>query len=207
MNRALRGIGSLLVLGGIGLLAYVGITYARGLSNNPQVSTQGPRAQGTQIAARLGRHQNVAVPRVGRVTSAGMQAIRMVIPRIGVDSTVVQTPPIGGIWPVAAWAVGHLSTTPGPGQLGNGAYAAHDDIMGEIFKRNGELVPGDVIFLYTRHMAYRYVVTGQETVDPSNVSVLAPTPRSTITLVSCTPYWVDANRLIVKAILKSSSAA
>jgi LPXTG-site transpeptidase (sortase) family protein len=207
VNKIASVIGSLLVLSGLALLAYVGLSYARTLSGGRDTGSHAQQATGKRLAARLGGHQKVAIPRATRPVPAGEPALRMVIPKIGVDSRVVQTLPQGGIWTVADWTVGHLSTTPGPGLAGNGAYAAHDDIKGEIFKRLGELGPGDVIELYTAHTVYRYVVVGQQTVDPSDVAVLAPTRTSTITLVSCAPYWVDTNRLIVKAELKSSARA
>jgi sortase A len=207
MNKLASGFGSVLVLCGLGLLAYVGITYAQRLSSHGHSWSSAQQVKGKQLAASLGRHQNLAVPRAHRAIPAGAPAIRLIIPKIGVDSSVVQTAPIGGVWAVADWAVGHLTTTPGPGLAGNGAYAAHDDIKGEIFKRLGELGPGDQVELFTAHSVYRYVVVSQQSVDPSDVAVLAPTRASTITLVSCTPYWVDTSRLIVKAVLKSSSAA
>jgi sortase A len=127
----------------------------------------------------------------------------MVIPKIEVDAPVMQTPPDGGVWQVADWSVGHLSTTPNPGVAGNGAYAAHDDIKGEIFKRVGELTPGDKILIYTRHAVVTYAVIRQITVDPSNISPLNPTTQPTVTLISCAPYWVDTQRLIVQAVEKT----
>ena len=205
MHRLASVIGSLLVLAGAALLVYVGINYAGVLSIQPHTWSSQQKHAGKQLASRLGHHQTVAVPRAPRAVAPGEPALRMVIPKIGVDSRVVQTPPVAGIWAVADWAVGHLSTTPGPGLPGNGAYAAHDDIKGEIFKRAGDLSPGDSIVLFTRHMRYRYAVVSQRIVPPSDVSVLAQTRTSTITLVTCTPYWVDTNRLIVQAVLKSSS--
>lgn len=209
MSRILSVAGTLLVLAGVAMLAYVGITYATAA---PHRSVQGaaPRAHKVaQVAIRSVRNQQVAVPRRQRTVSISGStgpAVRMVIPKINLDAKVVQTAPIDGVWDVADWSVGHLTSTPDPGVAGNGAYAAHDDIKGEIFKRENELKAGDSIYLFSRHAVYRYVVTEQLTVDPSNVGVLAPTARPTITLVSCTPYWVDTQRLIVHAVLKSRRA-
>jgi sortase A len=107
---------------------------------------------------------------------------------------------------VADWAVGHLTSTPDPGSVGNGAYAAHDDIKGELFKRLGELGPGDQVIVYSKHARYLYAVVRQQTVDPSNVSVLNQTRTPTVTLITCSPYWVDTYRLVVQAAFKSRSA-
>lgn len=202
INRILSLIGALLVLCGVALLGYVGFTYAHQKTASAPHWSASQQREGQQIALHLTHRQEVAPVRAG-----SEPATRIVIPRIGVDSPVLQTAPVSGVWNVVDWAVGHLSTTPNPGGAGNGAYSAHDDIKGEVFKRLGELRPGDSVLLYTRHRVYTYVVTRQVAVDPSNVSVLAPTARPTITLISCTPYWVDTQRLVVQASLKSDRAA
>lgn len=202
-------MGTLLVSSGIAILIYIGVTYAQASPQHVRVWSAQQQASAKKLAARLAGHQTVAVP--GRLNHAalpapGEPALRMVIPKIKVDAPVVQTPPTAGVWNVADWAVGHLTSTPDPALAGNGAYAAHDDIKGEIFKRLGELAPGDSIILFTRHSINRYVVVGQQAVDPSNTSVLAATKQPTITLITCTPYWVDTQRLVVQAVLKSRSA-
>jgi sortase A len=206
MNRIFSIIGSVLVLAGIALLAYVSISYLRQSSAKPPSWSQTQQRQGRQIAARLRGHQQVAVPRHAAAAPQSEPAVRMVIPRIGVDSRIVQTPPVGGVWNVADWSVGHLSSTPDPGSSGNGAYAAHDDIKGELFKRLAELAPGDEVIIYSAHVRFRYAVVGQQTVDPSNVSVLSQTRTPTVTLITCSPYWVDTYRLVVQATLKSRTA-
>jgi LPXTG-site transpeptidase (sortase) family protein len=204
ISRVLSVIGALLVLCGVALLGYVGYTYAHQRSASTPHWTPSQQRQGQQIALKLTHQQQAPSPAAG----AGSEPpTRMVIPRIGVNSPVAQTAPVGGVWNVVDWEVGHLSTTPNPGGAGNGAYSGHDDIKGEVFKRLGELHPGDSILLYTRDRVYTYVVTRQLAVDPSDVSVLAPTARPTISLISCTPYWVDTQRLVVQAALKSSRAA
>lgn len=211
MNRLMGALGTLLVALGISVLVYVGVTYANAkqptAAKAPSWSLS-QHAAGHRLQSRLVGHQTVSVPRaMTRVTAnVNAQATRMVIPAIGVDSPVVQTQPVQGVWQVADWSVGHLSTTPGPGVDGNGAYAAHDDIKGEIFKRLGELKPGDPILLYGAHNVYHYSVVNQLLVDPSNTKVLDPTPNPTITLITCSPYWVDGQRIIVQAALKTTTA-
>ncbi len=206
MNRVLGILGSLLVLAGFAVLAYIGVTYARQTSITAPGWSHAQHVSAEKLRKRLSGRQEVALPSV-QSAPRGEPALRMVIPKIGVDSRVVQTQPSNGAWIVADWAVGHLTTTPNPGNPGNGAYAAHDDIKGELFKRLAELAPGDTIDLYTRHGVYRYSVVNQQNVSPADVGVLGPTKEPTITLISCTPYWVDTQRLIVQATLKSSSAA
>jgi sortase A len=208
MRRAANLLGTGLIVVGVAILAYVGVQYWQNRAPASPHWNAAQKSQGSRIAAAYSGRQKVAIPKsLVRAAPAGSEpALRMVIPKIGVDAPVVQTAPVSGVWEVADWSVGHLSTTPNPGGLGNGAYSAHDDIKGEIFKRLGELSPGDQILLYTQHSVYTYAVTNELTVDPSDVSVLAPTKSSTVTLISCVPYWVDTQRLIIKGVLKSRSS-
>lgn len=211
MSRLLSALGSVMVIAGVAIMAYVVVQYRQGSTTT---ATSGPHwsatqsRQGKTIASQLGRHQTVKVPVLNKrnVARVGSEpATRMIIPKIGVDAPVVNTPPVNGVWDVADWKVGHLSTTPNPGSRGNAAFSAHDDIKGEIFKRVDELKPGDAIILKSAHGSYLYIVTGQSVVDPSDTTPLNPTTSPTITLISCTPYWVDTQRLIIRAVLKSGS--
>lgn len=208
MRRALSALGGLLITAGGALLVYVGFLYLHQSNPSNVTWSSAQKHRGQEIAARLSTPQSVTIPsRLGsrkRVSPGAEPALRILIPRIGVHAPVVQTAPVNGVWAVADWAVGHLTTTPDPGAAGNAAYSAHDDIKGEIFKRLDELRPGDRVLFRTRHAMYVYVVTNQRTVDPSDVSVLDPTRLSTVTLISCAPYWVDTQRLVVQAVLQSA---
>jgi sortase A len=166
-------------------------------------------ARGRALAAYLRQHQVVSVPKrlLAAIPSGKEPPTRMVIAKIRLNAPVVETPPVNGEWEVADWGVGHLTTTPNPGVAGNMALSAHDDIKGEIFKRLDELRPGDDVHIYTRHLMFTYTVVSSQVVDPTDVSVLNPTSQPTVTLISCTPYWVDTQRLIVRAVLKSRSVA
>lgn len=207
MQRVISIAGGILIVGGLALLGFVAYSSLRAAGGSTPAWTATQKKTGGEIARRYSGSQRVAIPqRLTRqsIPAAGQEAAtRMVIPAIAVDAPVVQTAPVDGVWNVADWAVGHLTTTPNPGAPGNAAYSAHDDIKGEVFKRLGELKPGNTISLYTQHAVYVYTVTNQLVVDPSDISVLNPTKSSTITLISCTPYWIDTQRLIIHAVLKS----
>ncbi len=213
MKRVINLAGSLLMVAGIALLVYVGVTYFR-QQQHPAAkgwSTK-QRETGQAIAQNLTKVQQINLPKSlqhAHLPPAGSEsALRIIIPKISVDSPVVETAPVNNEWQVADWAVGHLVGSPEPGAAGNMALSAHDDIKGEIFKRVGELTPGDSIEVYTRHALYTYTVVNQLTVDPSDVSVLNPwTKAPALTLISCSPYWVDTQRLVVQAVLKSRAAA
>jgi len=127
---------------------------------------------------------------------------RLVIPAIGVDSGM--TPPlnvVGGAWQVPAYGAGYLAGGAWPGHAGNEAIAGHDDRDGAVFRRLGELRAGDEVRVYVGVRAYRYRVVALRVVPPSTVDVLRPTRGAALTLVTCTPYLVDTDRLVVRAEL------
>jgi sortase A len=132
-------------------------------------------------------------------TQGPTQALRIVIPAIGVDSQIVQ----GDGWEQLKKGVGQHIGTPDPGQNGNLVLSAHNDIFGEIFRRLDELQPGDEVQIYTASQIFTYVITGADIVLPTAVSVMDPTEHPSATLISCYPYLVDNKRIVVFADLKT----
>ncbi len=74
-------------------------------------------------------------------------------------------------------------TIDGQGNLG---IAGHRD---GFFRALKDIAVGDSIELQTTRGIVNYTVSSMEIVDPSNVSVLGPTTNSTITLVTCYPFY------------------
>jgi sortase A len=138
---------------------------------------------------------NVPIP-----TPGPSQANRIQIPAIGVDAPVVQ----GDGWEQLKKGVGQHIGTANPGENGNIVLSAHNDIFGEIFRYLEDLEPGDEIVLYTNQRAYTYVITRKIVVEPTEVSVMDPTSEPVITLVSCYPYLVDDQRIVVQGQLKTT---
>ncbi|PWH16233.1 MAG: hypothetical protein DDG60_04305 [Anaerolineae bacterium] len=132
-------------------------------------------------------------------TASPAQAIRIQIPAIKVDAPIVQ----GDSWEQLKKGVGQHIGTPNPGENGNIVLSAHNDIFGEIFRELDKLQPGDVVILYTAQRQYTYVVTGTQIVEPTRVEVMAPTPNATLTLISCYPYMIDTERIVVSAVLQT----
>jgi sortase A len=75
--------------------------------------------------------------------------------------------------------------------------SAHNDIFGELFRDLDQLKPGDEVLISTASQDFTYRVTGTRIVEPTEVSVLEPTAKPTITLISCYPYLVDNQRIVV----------
>lgn len=127
------------------------------------------------------------------------QPTRIVIPALGVDANIVQ----GTGWEELKKGVGHQPSTGLPGNRGNVVLAAHNDIFGEIFRDLDQLKEGDEIIIYSLTQMYRYEVSGTRIVAPTDVEVMDATHDPTVTLISCYPYLVDNQRIVVFATLES----
>lgn len=125
------------------------------------------------------------------------QARRIEIPAIGVDSTIVQ----GDHWDQLKKGVGQMVGSAQPGKEGNMVLSAHNDIFGEIFRHLDKLAPGDEIIVSTERSRYRYVVRDIDVVKPTDVYVTAPTEHAQTTLISCYPYQINTDRIVVFADL------
>ena len=132
------------------------------------------------------------------VDSGTGRIIRVGIAAINVDAPVVQ----GDDWEALKTGVGLNNTSGIPGKSGNVILSGHNDIFGQVFRDLDRLVPGDEIVLLTEKNAYTYIVTGTQIVQPSQVEVMRQTEDSTLTLISCYPYLVDTQRIVVSARLK-----
>lgn len=132
------------------------------------------------------------------VDSGTGRIIRIGIAAINVDAPVVQ----GDDWEALKTGVGLNNTSGIPGKSGNVILSGHNDIFGQVFRELDRLVPGDEIVLLTEKNAYTYIVTGTQIVQPSQVEVMRQTEESTLTLISCYPYLVDTQRIVVSARLK-----
>jgi sortase A len=138
---------------------------------------------------------NMPVP-----TSAPDQAIRIQIPAIKIDAPVVQ----GDGWEQLKKGVGqNIGSSANPGQNGNIILSAHNDVYGELFRYLDKLAPGDQVILYTQQRQYVYVVDRSSIVEPTAVEVMASTGSPTVTLISCYPYLVDKQRIVVFARLQN----
>ena len=132
-------------------------------------------------------------------TAAPDQAIRIQIPAIKIDAPIVQ----GDGWEQLKKGVGQNIGSANPGQSGNVILSAHNDVYGELFRYLDKLQPGDQVVLYTQQRQYTYVVDRTALVEPTAVEVMAGTGSPTVTLISCYPYLVDKQRIVVFARLQN----
>ena len=161
--------------------------------HTPPTSPGGAQPNEAEIPENL-RPLVQSVPFVAIPTPGPEQARSMFIPKIWNDAApVVQ----GDGWDQLRKGVGQYVGSGNPGKNGNLVLSAHNDIFGELFRDLDQLVPGDEIVVSTSTQEHTYRVTGIRIVLPTEVSVLEPTSKSTITLISCYPYLVDNQRIVV----------
>lgn len=165
--------------------------------HTPPNAPGGPRPNEAEIPEHL-RPVMLALPDLPTPTPSLEQAIRIQIPAIHVDAPVVQ----GDGWEQLKKGVGQRLGTPNPGQRGNIVLSAHNDIFGEIFRDLDKLKPGDQVILYSNQRAYVYIVQQTQIVEPTRVEVMAPTQEPIVTLISCYPYMIDNQRIVVTARLQ-----
>jgi len=223
MDRILLGVEILAIVGLIGVVLN-GLSILRTLNQDVAASIKQPTAEATALItavvlpsghtppnapngaqpndAEIPEHLRPLVQSLANIpipTPGLQQAVRIQIPGIGVDAPIIQ----GDGWEQLKKGVAQHIGTPDPGEDGNMVLSAHDDIFGEIFRNLDKLKPGDVVVMYTNQRQYTYVITGTQVVEPTAVEVMDPTPNPTVTLISCYPYLVDNQRIVVSAVLQN----
>jgi sortase A len=158
---------------GVALLAWYGLVVAEAalyqraesstldrVVNGKAIGTHGPPSRAKQKHQLIGR---LEIPRV--------QMSVMVVD--GDDEGTLKT------------AAGHLPDTPLPWEFGNSAIAGHRD---SFFRPLRDVHANDRVRLVTPQGTFHYVVARLRVVEPDDVSVLATSDRSSITLVTCYPF-------------------
>jgi sortase A len=164
--------------------------------HTPPTDPGGVRFNDSEIPEHLRAHVQ-AMASLPLPTSSPEQAIRIRIPAISVDAPVV----MGDGEEQLKKGVGQYIHSPNPGQSGNLVLSAHNDVFGEIFRDLDQLETGDEVIIYTNQRAYTYVVQQQQVVGPLQVEVMASTNEPVVTLISCYPYMVDTQRMVITATL------
>jgi sortase A len=185
--RLMRWMRSILLIIGILALSYIAITLigARIYQRNAMLTLK------KQIQAKEQHKAEQPVPTINEGDVVG----RIEIPRIGISAAVLQ----GTTSRTLRMGVGHIKGTALPGESGNIGVAGHRDTY---FRALKDIRKDDEIQLQTATGIARYEVDWIQITSPSNIGVLAPTTESSLTLVTCYPfYYIGAapKRFIVRA--------
>lgn len=118
------------------------------------------------------------------------------IPRINLDVQLVRGTGTGALKGGPGWMEG----TAFPGEPGNAVVSGHRTTWGAPFRHLDALRPGDRIYVsVTGRDTAVYEMAASKVVDPHDVSVVAPTTDSRLTLTTCHPPGSDRSRLIIVA--------
>ncbi len=158
--------------------------------------------------ARTSRPPAAATPLMLPVPTSPNSAlpVGLTIPRLGIQAAPVYDRGLDATHhlPIApGYAVTHYQFSAPIGARGNAVLYGHDDIDGQIFRSLPLVQPGDRILLNVGPRPVVYAVTGSQIVTPTDVAVMAPTTTAMLTVISCYPYNVDSQRIVVRARLLS----
>ncbi len=132
----------------------------------------------------------------------------IVIPKINITAPVILEPSLAekNIQRSLQDGVVHYAGTALPGERGNVAIVGHSSNdwwepgnYKFIFALLEKMAVGDKIQINYNSHKYVYEVINIKVVEPTDLSVLAPTTEPTLTLITCTPPGTSWKRLIVSA--------
>jgi sortase A len=188
----LRGSRYLFFIAGLLAISYVGLTLLD--ARLYQVSAK--RSLESQILVEKQRGVlPLSAPPVNPAANEGDVLGRMDIPRLGVSVAVLQ----GTKSRMLRLGAGHIKGTPLPGEPGNSGIAGHRDTF---FRELKNVRQNDEIEFQTATGLFRYEVDWVKLVAPDDISVLAPSTESVLTLVTCYPFYFVGpapERFVVRA--------
>jgi sortase A len=187
IQSLLRWTQRVLFITGIIALGYVGFTLLD--ARLYQVSAK--RSLESQIKFEKDSHE--IHPRLAIKT--GDVLGRLDIPRLGLSVAVLQ----GTGRRMLRLGTGHIEGTPLPGEAGNSGIAGHRDTF---FRGLKDIRKNDEIQFQTAAGLSRYEVDWVKVVAPDDLSVLAPSTESALTLVTCYPFYFVGpapKRFVVRA--------
>ena len=123
------------------------------------------------------------------------------IPKINVEVPVLE----GTDDLILNRGVGHVTGTANPGENGNVAIAGHRD---GFFRGLKDVVVGDKIELVTLQQTDTYIIDRITIVERTDVSVLQQRPQSSLTLITCYPFYFIGSapqRYIVQASISHAA--
>ena len=186
IRAALRRLGSLLMMVGIGMLAWVG---------DRVVEREAGQALALLHHTPESTREEVSKP--PRRPRPGDVVARIVVPDAGVDAVAFE----GIDLPTLDRGAGHFPGTALPGQRGNSSFTAHRNTD---FRGLRHIAIGHSIYVERGGSAFHYRVAETRVVEPEQVDVIRYRGRDELTLITCHPFdWVGPapRRFVVHADL------
>lgn len=143
----------------------------------------------------------------GRGATNIPQDNRLAIPSIGLDEHVFESSESNGI----NKGVLQRRKTSNPAQGGNTVLVGHRfSYLPSIpapFYNLDKIKAGDEMVVLWKGVVYRYKVTEIKVVEPTDITVEAPTNDARLTIYTCTPLWSAKQRLVIIGDLITEGAA
>ena len=212
MRKLMRLTGSLLIIAGVGTLAWaitvwqwqdpvtavVNRVEQRELSQSLERSFESRRPQTGTIVSSPAQRRRTLKREAGawrRVAKEGDAIARIRISRLGLDAVVVNGTRSGTLKRGPGRYLG--SAMPGQGEL---VYiAGHRTTYGAPFSRIDRLRKGDRVFLELPYGTFEYAITGFRIVRSNELSVLRSKGREQLILQACHPRFFASHRYIAYA--------
>jgi len=188
IQRLLRWSQRLLFITGTLALGYVGFS----LLDARLFQASAKRSLESQVRLEKEPHEIQPKPAIKPGDVLG----RLDVPRLGLSVAVLQ-----GTGPrMLRLGTGHIEGTPLPGEAGNSGIAGHRDTF---FRGLKNIHRNDEIQFQSPTGLFRYEVDWVKVVAPDDLSVLAPSTESALTLVTCYPFYFVGpapKRFVVRAL-------
>ena len=195
-GRLRRAIAAVLVVAGVAMLVWSAL-----LLIDARVS-QEAALRSLELATRIEPPARPGLPEEDEPAPApasfvvrGSPIGELLIPRVRLSSVVLH----GSDAQTLRRGPGHIEHTAFPGERGNLAIAGHRDTF---FRPLRDVQVGDDVFLNTPAGNAHYRITSTGVVSARDLSVLDPTDRAVLTLITCYPFWVlgpAPDRFVVRA--------
>ncbi len=120
----------------------------------------------------------------------------LIIPKIDFDKVIIKGSDNGSM----VYGSGHFSGSALPGEIGNCIIAGHRDTF---FRRLGEIIKGDRIYLEGKNSRGWYEVSDIEICHPEDLHWLEPLSERVLTLITCYPFdfiGTAPQRYIIRAL-------
>jgi len=188
-------IAGTLALGYAGFVTLQGFLYQRHAIQRFEKNkrSQGTNATSQPQAGAPGAKSPYGTPL--QPVADGSSFARIAVHRLHLDVVVIE----GDSDADLRLGAGHIPYTAMPGNSGNVGIAAHRDTF---FRPLRNIQKGDIINLSTADDTYQYQVDSTQIVTPEHSEVLLPTPKRSLTLVTCYPFYYVGSapkRFIVRA--------
>jgi LPXTG-site transpeptidase (sortase) family protein len=175
-------------------------------------STNG--GSGASSASNASNDSGVSAPSTGALNMDGELPTKVVIPEIGVNTTVANpaTTDVNTLDNYLSYGAARYPTSATLDQQGNVIIFGHSSYLPVVINKHYKtfdgiqnLAVGDQITVYSTEHVFTYSVTNVQEQNANDGSIALTTTGHTLTLATCDSFATKSDRFVVTATLVSSS--